>query len=396
MSPKEFLKFDRTKLVCCLFAAFVYPLSGCGTIPKQSPLMLQQKKVFRISATELHIRIQQMAYRFSDVIEEAANQIMAESSDPMVRRNALLWKMNAIPAAYTAVFQSEPLVALLDAWVFAVQMGQYFEAGRGKDAFGEHHTIALNASRELEAEIEDLARSVSPTGDISSIKGDVHSWALEHPIESPLFARKTTVTEFADVLAKGAETLGVVGRVTFGIDELATRISLYNEFLPRQARWQAEFLLAESNAQDGVKVNVDGVAELAKSLDRVLPIIEQAPELVTRERAAAFKAIREERIATLNSIGVQRVATLNWLTKERVALTDALQGERVATLATLREERIASLREIEAIGNRVIVNSITETKGLIDHFVWRSAQLLVVLVIACFIVGVYIVRIAKK
>ena len=398
MSRKELLKRNRLKVVIFLLPFLAYPLAGCETLPKQSVLMQRQKEEFRMSAMELHIRIQQIAYRFSDVIEQTADQIMAESSDPMVRRNALLWKMNAIPAAYTAVFQPEPVVALLDTWAFTVQMAHYFEDGPGVEDFGQYHTIALEASKQLEKEIVDLVLAVSPEGDIKTVKirPEVYSWAREHPIRSPLFSRVSVAREFTEAMAQSSKAIGVVGKLTIGMDEVANRLSLYGQYLPRQARWQAELLLAESNAKDGVKVNVDGVAELVESLDRVLPIIEQAPDLVARERTAAFKAIREERIATLNSIGVQRVATLNWLTKERIAVTDALQGERVAALATLREERIASLSDIEAISKRVIAGSLAETKGLIDHFFWRTAQLLVVLVIACLIVGVIIVRIAKK
>jgi hypothetical protein len=385
-------------LLSVLLALMMYPLTGCETLPKQSVLLQQQGKEFRMSVTELRILIQQKAYRFSAVIEQAADEIMAKSSDPIIRRNALLWKMNAIPAAYTAVFQSEPVVALLDTWALTVQMVHYFEDGPGVEDFGQYHTVALEASKHLEEEIVDLVLAVSPTGDIKEveIREEVYSWAREHPIQSPLFSRESVLAEFSEAMSESSRAIGVVGKLTVGMDDIVTRLSLYNEYLPRQARWQAELLLAESNAKDGVKVNVDGVAELIESLDRVMPIIEQAPDLVARERTAAFKGIREERIATLNSIGVQRVATLNWLTKERIAVIDALQKERGVALAALREERAASFNDIEAISNRIVSNSLAETKGLIDHFFWRTAQLLVVLVIACFIVGFIIVRIAKK
>ncbi|MHA1470454.1 MAG: hypothetical protein ACTSSP_07835, partial [Candidatus Asgardarchaeia archaeon] len=42
------------------------------------------------------------------------------------REKALLWKMYAIPLAKYAIFQQDPLAALVDAWAFCIQMKQYF------------------------------------------------------------------------------------------------------------------------------------------------------------------------------------------------------------------------------------------------------------------------------
>ena len=106
---------------------------------------------------------------------------------------------------------------------------------------------------------------------------------------------------------------------------------------------------------------------------------------IEQERLALLKALREERIAAFASIDEQRLSTLDRFTQERVA-----------TIAAIREERIDTLQEIEAISNRIVTNGLLRSENVIDHFFLRAAQLLVGLLILCFITVVVAVFLMKK
>jgi hypothetical protein len=123
---------------------------GCSTKgPRQTPIMRQVGGV-EVSSNELRVFIRDTSDRFAGVIEVSADEIIAGTDDPQVRYNALIWKSRAIPVGFDAVFQSDPLVAVLDSWAFAEQLRQYFTTGAGKDLFGDQQPIAIRATDLLE------------------------------------------------------------------------------------------------------------------------------------------------------------------------------------------------------------------------------------------------------
>jgi len=75
----------------------------------------------QMSPDQLAIHVRELGNRSSGIIEEAADRIITESTDAGVSREALFWKINAIPAVYRATFHSDPALALLDIMAFFEQ-----------------------------------------------------------------------------------------------------------------------------------------------------------------------------------------------------------------------------------------------------------------------------------
>jgi hypothetical protein len=359
--------------------------------------MMERETKITVSAEELSIRVQALAIPFSGIIEDAADEIIAKSSDESVQLQALLWKMNGIPVLYAAIFLPDPAVAALDLWAFIAQMVQYFGEGLGKDRLGKYHVIAIDAVRRMETEVMELGRLVTDKADISEPRELVHSWAKEHPIQSPLFHRESVVKEFADLVAKPElSALGAVSRVSLGIEYFAAWLGVYSEHLPRQARWQAELLIADVNEEGGINVKVSELAKLTDPLERVIPIVEKSPEIIARERDALLNALRKERMAVFESINEQRVATLESIDEQRISTLEWFDKQRIATIAAIRQERIDATKDIEAISSRIVDTGLMSTERLIDHFFLRTAQLLGCLLILAVIIGVIAVRYIKK
>ncbi len=396
MNRHKSKELKRVKLIFWMSPLLILLVSGCYTVPRQTRMMEQETEI-RVSAEELRIRLQALAIPFSGIIEDAADEIMAKSSDESVRLQALLWKMNAIPILYAAIFQPDPALAALDVWAFIAQMVQYFGEGLGKDGLGKYHVIALDAARRMETRFMEVGRLVTDSADISKPRALVNSWAEEHPIQSPLFHRESVVKEFADLVAEPElSALGAVSRVSLGIEYFAAWLAVYSDHLPRQARWQAELFIADVNAEGGINVNVSELAKLTDPLERVIPIVEKSPEIIARERAALLKALKEERVAAFESINEQRIATLESIEVQRVSTLEWFSEQRIATIAAIRQERIDAMKDMEAIGTRIVGNGLLRSEQLIDHFFLRTAQLLVGLLILAVIIGIFAVRYIRK
>ena len=105
-------------MVCT--AVFFFIVSCTTKTPRQTKLM--QKTDLTISAATLRIQVRSLADRYSGLMEKAGETVLAQEDDPRLRRNALMWLTNGIPAMQQALFQPDPLAALLDAWFLIAQM----------------------------------------------------------------------------------------------------------------------------------------------------------------------------------------------------------------------------------------------------------------------------------
>ena len=99
-------------------------VSACGSTNPSDRSALQQQigTPGGISATELRLRLYELPQQLGGIVEVAADRIRSGSSDPAIRRRALLWEADGIPALYAAALRPDPLVGGLDLAVFVYQM----------------------------------------------------------------------------------------------------------------------------------------------------------------------------------------------------------------------------------------------------------------------------------
>ena len=118
-------------------------VSACvSTAPSQRSALQQKIDKNGVSATELRLRLYELPGQLGAMVETTADRIRVESSDPAVRRRALLWKADGTPALYTAALRPDPLAGALDLWLLVEQMHLYFREGVGKNAFGAQQPLA--------------------------------------------------------------------------------------------------------------------------------------------------------------------------------------------------------------------------------------------------------------
>lgn len=357
-------------------------VSSCARVPLQTAFM---ESVPEVTATtrEMRTRVVQLGRQISARIEQAADSIEMQSTDAQIQRQALLWKMHAIPATQEAVLLHDPFLAFLDAWAFAKQMKDYFANGSGRHLFGDHQPIAVQAAIRMENDAAELARVVTDSADLSGIETRLRSWATRNPIDNLLFTRASVAAVAASVL--GTQSMGAVatvGNINQTMEQIAARLAFYNEYLLKEVDWRMRLLLDDVRIDVGIDTPLVAVTE---ALERAVAVAEATPEIITGERVAVLDAMRSERIAAMNAIDEQRIAIMRAVAAERVAVLAAVEQERLAVFAAVREERIATLDAVDSMLQRVI----DESHGLVDHFFWRATQLLggVLLVAGLVVVG---------
>ena len=89
-------KFLHTtgRLVAILAVALC--ASGCGK-PREG--LINRVDEPNLNEVEVYWRVIDQSPVFANAVQNAADSIIKSSTDPIVRRRALLWKINAIPAA---------------------------------------------------------------------------------------------------------------------------------------------------------------------------------------------------------------------------------------------------------------------------------------------------------
>ncbi|RKH51063.1 chemotaxis protein [Corallococcus llansteffanensis] len=310
-------------------------VSACATLsPSRSEL---QERVGHsdLDVGALRIRVRDLARRFSGLLEATADGLAASSDSPEMAQTMLRFKANSVPAMQGALFQPDPVAAIVDAWALLAQMEEVLPRW-AEHASPELRAEALRSLRDMESQVEALWREVSGSEDVSAARTRVHAWAAEHPLTAPLVARESTVPLLASVTAtSGGSLLRRAAGLVEGMTDITARVDLYAASLPRQARWQAELAAADAMNAPILQSLMAELSRTVDLLDRVGGVAANSPALIARERMAVLEALDQERRLLQDYVTGERQAVLAGVGQERAVVVDALRAERVATLQQL-------------------------------------------------------------
>jgi hypothetical protein len=401
MNGKTFVAAVKVLLVVAGAATLCLGLAGClGKRPKKTPLMKSSKGV-GVTAEELRLRMRDGAGAYAGTIEDAANQIMEKSDDPIVRRNALMWKARAIPASQSALFQQDPLVALIDIWVLTVQMKDFFETGEGRDAFGDLQYVAIDACDLLDSTIEAAARDMATEhADFPKLRKQLNEFSRDYPIRSWSFNRESVPAHMeAFRKARAAGGLAAAGTMATDMSDLSARLGLLANQMPRQIMWETELMADTYVTREQVDEALSDLTDIPLAVDNLRLYAEDSVDQVLAEKEALFERLDEDMGAlgevyaeTLTFVSSERQALTADLKAERAILLEALRAERQIAIDTLRAERAVVMEEIRALSGSAMDDFGGRIEGVIDHFFLRLAQLLAVLIVILGVGGFLVLR----
>ena len=373
-------KYKNLILSVIMVVTIILTFPGCFSASRESVLMKEYG--IDISITELKIRINEFGYRFAGIVELSADEIISKTTNAEIKKHALLWKINAIPAMIRSLNINDPMASGVDAWILSAQILQYFEDGFGKDLFGEYQDIAITASNYIVNDFEKLAKDLKGTDDISKGQKIVMEWVKENPIKNNKFLRVSSLDEVAKIIGSVNYDLGTtVGNIAVSVDELKNQVTFYTNFLPKQIKWQAQYELINFLGDSLIEKSVNNIDRVILSTERISKMIEESPELV-----------REIHLSTMVEIDKQRLETLEIISQERIAILEAVTRERIAILNDVNRERIETLDRIEKMTENMLIRSSVFASDIIDSLFWR----VLILFGIGFIGGLILIIIYKK
>lgn len=365
-------------------------LDGCASRSTRKTSSLNRTKNVEASATELSSRNQSLLALYSSEIEGAADKIILESPSPVARRQALVWKAEAIPVLQTSLLNTDPVAAAIDTWAFIFQMTAYMEQTAVKNQFGVFSPVPADTLKRMDGEMEQLVLAAAPAANVPDLRQKIGAWAAAHPIQAGLTGRRSAD---ADLIRQAdQDDLGAMASIKAlqeGLGDITARLDSYNAYLPKQARWQAELLLSDLTDDPRMSAAALNLAVLSRALDKTSNTVEQLPELAGKARAVALADVEGQRLAAQSFLREERSQTLDSLTQERMDAVADLRGERLAATADLRGERqivldalhneeVEATNDMHAISENTLKDFDARSRGLIDHFFWRAVELMLI------------------
>jgi hypothetical protein len=336
---------------------------SCVGGQRQSEVIRQHSEI-EASTTELRFEVVQLARCIAGEVEVGADAIRNATDDPVVRRDALLWKVNAIPEIHAAALQLDPFVAGMDLWAFLAQMKDFFETGAGAAAFGKHAHLAREAMERAEQRLLRVGGRVSSVGE-GREPALIGRWAADHPLRGFDMQRESVGTKFAYSL-RGAPHggLAAIGDAQASMQRLEYRAALVSESMPKLVRWSAELAVDDMTGEEDIEYTL---SNLNQTLNGVASLVDQLPEMLAAERAAVLDGITGERIAAFEAIERERIEAFKAISRERQAITLDLS-------LLVDHQRTSTMEDLDALVDRRV-------RSTIDFALLRAAQALGVLVL---------------
>jgi hypothetical protein len=179
-----------------------------------------------------------------------------------------------------------------------------------------------------------------------------------------------------------------VAEITTSVDDLNRKLDVYNELVFRQARWEAELLASDLRLADVPPLaerSVQSAESLASAFDRIAPGFERLAAVA--ETTPSFVAA--ERKATIDELGGELTRMIAFLEKERIVALKQVTDERVAAINTMTQAVTEERSAFERDSERVAVQ-------LVDHLIWRLAELLAAVLVCLGVGTVGILLLARK
>jgi hypothetical protein len=336
---------------CAVAAIAAAAMTGCARVPTQSASMAASPQV-AVSASQLQLQSYEKGRNLSTIIEQAADSIQASSTDPTVRRNALLLKISAIPLIQEAALRNDPHIASVDLWAFTVQLSDYLTTGSGRTSFGDQQPIAVAAAGTAEQAAKGLVAGSLQSGQVLATSvARLRQWAADHPMHGPELRRASVLDSDWEALGFSDQSLAAaVGNVDRTLVNISYRLGYLNETLVAEARWNGE--LAALDAMRSPRVD-SLFTTSGSALRSVSLFVDSAPGLIDLQRAALMRDIDLQRLAMMRDIDQQRVLAFGELAVQREALQAALTAERTATLRSADSIVQRSIDRSSAVAQRL-------------------------------------------
>src|SRR5262245_53139387 len=226
-----------TRLVLLAMLPFVVS-SSCSWMlrPQQPRSLAYSSKELVVKPNQIRLRMRSLVEPFTGEIEHSANEIAAGTSDVSVKRAAIRWKIEGVPALRAALFQPNPFTAVFDTWALTYQMANYFESGPGRAELGPAAARAVAACLQMEDEFNQIVSTFTRSNDVTKVRVAAQKWAMDHPVRYAIRDRETTLSRVTEQDVGVKWTAGdLIAEVAITADDMNRQMQIYSDHLFRQA-----------------------------------------------------------------------------------------------------------------------------------------------------------------
>ncbi len=332
-------------------------LSGCSLLEVKI-----DSQTVPLTKQELNMRIltREYALQFFAQVEQAADTLEAkyDPNDQINQSYILLWKINAEEGLQSSAYQVTPMAGLIDTWVFAHQVDEFFSTGAGSNLFATDE--AKNVSEQLAYEVDKLAQSVLKKEVYDNTKRFVSDFVKQHPFSDLSMIRTPAYRawlEFNQISEEEAVT--TLGTMPEALGDVSDRLSLASKQTPKIMTWKAQLLALNSSASIE-KVNA-ALSSIQVTADSMRDFIDNNPEYM--RYLAEQMAVELQPL--VDDIDMKTEARLSQLGEERQALEDMVARERQEIALIITHEREKFAQDMDRVSQQVVDLAMTKLVELV-------------------------------
>jgi hypothetical protein len=354
--------------------ALATSVASCSLVSLKSP----EKP---LSTRDLNARVLTHEYsaHFIAVVEQTADEISAATQDPVVRRNALRWKIIATEQSERAASQMIPMMGLLDAWALSLQMQQYLTDGAGRALFASQQPLAVTVAGTLAEQAQELARRLTAADEFKHDQQFIDDYASARPLASLEFVRASIVdlwTQDSGAQVRLVDSLGTVPEALANAGDL---VRMYGDTGPSQLLWRAQ-LAAQDSGLSGRDLQT-ALQRLDERMAVLSVMADETPKLVNR-------VVRD--VGTrFNASWIEIMGALH---TEGRTLSDSVSDQRHAAVEALDAERAAVAVDAAQLASQVVREAGEQARSLIRAALFGVIVLAVILLGLPFAAGYFLGR----
>jgi hypothetical protein len=252
-------------------------------------------KDLKMSPQELRIRLRAMIRPILGNIEETADQIIFNTSNPVVRRGVMVWKIETTTTMLSTMLRSDPVLALADGWGYIYQLEGLIKNPDRKVVYGKAMDKALGAIHRIDGMLFDFVTNIQSEETAKTFAANLRQWAEQNPIEGAIYRRVPIDSALAEKLgtAKSGGAFSAIGNLDETTADLMMRLDLYTMYLPRLARWEAELGADDlTRGIDPQKIKME-FERFSGAMDRIATITETLSLTIEKERIATLAGLKQ-------------------------------------------------------------------------------------------------------
>lgn len=354
-----------------------------------------------------------------------ASEIASATKDRRVRENTLRWKIRVHDAMQAIRLESDPRMAFLRSWIWAVQARTYLTEGKWSGMFGDYQSKAIRVVTNIEDEIVALGERSFSHESIEAAMDDIAEMGKQDtadPVNGTV--PKKSIFSFKErgdlgkiltipLLPMGglqgvADTPQAIQQFTHTARDFSTTV----HHLPERTRWQLELLMLELESLESVQTTLAEMEKLNKSMDAISQTAERLPSEVRSEFEKSLKALEKSQPqlqATLQdadkTLAQMTMAAQAWQTtaaeikavlnelhkddpqeqaepQEKTSIADyTVMAERIEAAAQEVRQLLADLNQPAVEGGQASQATV-RIRELVDLLFWRVIVLVLIILVA--------------